>query len=141
MNHALCIYLDKNIATKAAALVRRKGASAHVKVETLRKPGEGDERPVFILETEKSDSQKAIDSIANAAERQPEIAAEALHCPNCSSIRVAVPGHNEVSPSVRGFTRIVEKVSRALGIGSPTHLSCQDCGHQWAPQSRGNLSN
>ncbi len=128
MTQPVCIYLDQTSATSAAALARKQGATAHVKVKSL---GRNEERPLFVIETEKSEQQKVIDSIANGAERNSALISSVLHCPGCDSIRMEYPERPQVSPTMRGLSEFMEFLGRLFGFPTGSRFRCKKCGHSW----------
>lgn len=140
MNQPVCIYLESNLATRAAAAARSHGATASVKVESLGIPHSDQAVNLFILESDPSERQKVIDSIAEAQKQVPALASHLVRCPNCHSIQIEYPEHPKRSPVMRSLGHLLDLMGRAAGIWSNGRFSCRHCGHLWeAMNSRGTV--
>ena len=130
MKTPTCIYLDSNIATRAAATARSDGADAEISVETL--PSNEGNGHLFIVKTELSDRKTVLDAIAHHSLNEPIVKLAAVHCPSCQSIFVEYPEHPKNSPTMRTFGRLVEVIARLFSPTTTSRFLCGNCGHTWS---------
>jgi hypothetical protein len=134
MNQPVCIYLESDLATHAAAVARRRGATARVKVESLEAPAADSEVNLFIVEADPGDRQKVIDSIADAQTQSPALTSRLLRCPDCHSIQIEYPERPKRSPLLRGLGRLVDWVGHVGDMEPNGRFCCRKCGHLWRPE-------
>jgi len=130
MKAPICIYLNSDIATKAAAAARSNGANAEISVEPLpAKQGNGH---LFVVKTELSDRRTALDTIAAGSLDEPLVEREAIHCPSCESIFVEYPEHPKNSPTMRALGRLIEVVGQLFHDAKSGSFLCGNCGCKWS---------
>lgn len=129
MNHPVCVYRDMETAAFAATCARDRGATAQVKTEKHHINDHSES--LFVLKTTKSDTQKVLDSIADAAAFNPRLTDNAERCPQCDSILVEYPEQPETSPTMKGIAKLMQGIDRMFNRADNHKFHCKHCEHSW----------
>lgn len=124
------IYNEREIAAKAAAILRNKGNPARVVTEPQSEPHR--ENPVFILQTPFEERAQAIQSIEKSFDTEPDLEREAIHCPQCNSTTVEFPNEPQASPSMKAFAKFSDFLDRIFGVEKNHKFHCIHCDKTWS---------